>query len=95
MSKEKRLTQSGGKSRWLPLCCKKATVFIFYNCTKDSLEMGERGLVTLCHLQPRRYSLRTGRKGSSKPSWQPGPVCGRRCLCERTNVYVRLPTGYL
>lgn len=45
VSKEKRLTQSGGKSRWLPLCCKKATLFIFYSCAKDSMEMGERGLV--------------------------------------------------
>lgn len=45
VSKGKRLTQSGGKSGWLPLCCKKATLFIFYNCTKDSMEMGERGLV--------------------------------------------------
>jgi hypothetical protein len=63
--------------------------------SKKQGTMGERGFVTLLLLQTRPYSPRTGRKGSSKACWQPGPVCGRRCLCERTNVYVRLPTGYL
>ena len=44
---------------------------------------------------PQGFTLRTGERAVPGLAGSQASACGRRCLYECTNVYVRLPTGSL